>query len=140
MALKDRIDVAAGRKPADIVLKNGRIINVLSCEIHEGDVALVGERIAGIGTYEGIENVDLKGRYVCPGFIDGHVHIESSMLSVPEFARVVVPHGTSAVVTDPHRNRKRHGGRGHPLHAGFQQVLPDVLLFHGQLVCARLAV
>jgi len=102
MELKTRIDVAAGRQPADLVLKNGRIVNVLSCEIHEADVAISGERIAGIGEYEGRETIDLAGRYVCPGFIDGHVHIESSMLSVPEFAKVVVPHGTIAVVTDPH--------------------------------------
>ena len=112
MELKDRIDVAAGRKPADVVLKNGKIVNVLSCEVHEGDVALLGERIAGIGSYEGVETVDLEGRYVCPGFIDGHVHIESSMLSVPEFARVVVPHGTSAVVTDPHEVANVMGAEG----------------------------
>jgi len=102
MELKRRIDVAAGRQPADLVLKNGRIVNVLSCEIHEGDVAIAGDRIAGIGDYEGREVLDLKGQYICPGFIDGHVHIESSLLSVPEFARLVVTHGTTAVVADPH--------------------------------------
>jgi adenine deaminase len=100
--LKTRTDIAAGREPADLVLKNGRIVNVLSCEIHEGDVAIAGDRIAGIGQYEGHETVDLEGQYVCPGFIDGHVHIESSMLSVPEFAKLVAAHGTTAVVTDPH--------------------------------------
>jgi len=102
MELKRRIDVAAGRQPADLVLKNGRIVNVLSCEIHEGDVAIAGDRIVGIGDYEGREVLDLKGQYICPGFIDGHVHIESSLLSVPEFARLVVTHGTTAVVADPH--------------------------------------
>lgn len=102
MDLKTRVDVAAGRLPADLVLKNGRIVNVLSCEIHEGDVAIVGDRIAGIGAYTGRQVLDLQGRYICPGFIDGHVHIESSLLSVPEFAKLVAVHGTTAVVADPH--------------------------------------
>lgn len=102
MELKNRVDVAAGRQPADLVLKNGRIVNVLSGEIHEGDVAIAGDRIVGLGSYEGTETVDLDGQYVCPGFIDGHVHIESSMLSVPEYAKLVVTHGTTAVIADPH--------------------------------------
>ena len=102
MELKTRVDVAAGRQPADLVLKNGRIVNVLSCEVHDGDVAIVGDRIAGIGAYTGRETLDLKGQYICPGFIDGHVHIESSLLSVPEFAKAVAPHGTAAVIADPH--------------------------------------
>ena len=102
MDLKTRVDVAAGRIPADLVLKNGRIVNVLSCEILEGDVAIVGDRIAGIGVYTGRQVLDLQGRYICPGFIDGHVHIESSLLNVPEFAKLVAVHGTTAVVADPH--------------------------------------
>ncbi|TWT41142.1 Adenine deaminase [Phycisphaerae bacterium RAS1] len=102
MDLKTRIDIAAGRQPADLVLRNGRVVNVLSCEIHEGDVAIAGEHIVGIGRYEGRETVDLRGQYVCPGLIDGHVHIESSMLSVPEFARLVCTRGTTAVIADPH--------------------------------------
>jgi adenine deaminase len=112
MDLKTRVDVAAGRQPADLVLKNGRIVNVLSCEIHEGDVAIVGERIVGIGSYDGRETVDLMGQYVCPGFIDGHVHIESSLLTVPEFAKVVVAHGTTAVVADPHEIGNVLGAEG----------------------------
>lgn len=112
MDLKRVIDVAAGRQPADLVLKNGRIVNVLSCEIHEGDVAIADDLIVGIGRYEGQETVDLQGRFVCPGFIDAHVHIESSMLSVPEFARVVVPHGTTAVITDPHEIANVMGAEG----------------------------
>jgi adenine deaminase len=112
MDLKERIDVAAGRRPADLVLRNGRIVNVLSCEIHEGDVAIAGDRIAGIGRYEGREVVDLGGQYICPGFIDGHVHIESSMLSVPEFAKVVAAHGTTAVITDPHEIANVMGAEG----------------------------
>jgi len=110
--LKTRVDVAAGRRPADVVLKGGHIVNVLSGEIHDGDVALAGDRIAGIGEYRGRETVELGGQYVCPGFIDGHVHIESSMLSVPEFAKLVVTHGTVAVVTDPHEIANVMGSEG----------------------------
>ena len=99
---KDLIDVAAGRRPADLLLKNARIVNVVSHEIHEGDVAILGDRIAGIGRYRADQTIDLKGRYLCPGLIDAHVHIESSMLCVPEFSRVVVACGTTAVVADPH--------------------------------------
>ena len=112
MDLKTRVDVAAGRQPADLVLKNGRIVNVASCEIHEGDVAIAGEHIAGIGEYEGREIVDLKGQYICPGFLDGHVHIESSMLSVPEFAKIVAARGTSAVIADPHEIANVLGAEG----------------------------
>src|SRR5437016_11340260 len=100
--LRQCADVAAGRRPADLVLRGGRIVNVLSCEIIEADVAIAGGRIVGIGKYDGEQTVDLRGMYVCPGFIDGHVHIESSMLSVPEYARVVAARGTAAVVIDPH--------------------------------------
>ncbi len=112
MELKARVDAASGRQPADLVLKNGRIVNVLSSEIHEGDVAIHGDRIVGIGAYTGRETVDLQGQYVCPGFIDGHIHIESSLLTVPEFAKVVVPHGTTAVVTDPHEIANVMGNEG----------------------------
>jgi len=101
-ARKDLIDVAAGRRPADLLLKNARIVNVVSHEIQAGDVAIHAERIAGIGQYRAERTIDLKGRYLCPGLIDAHVHIESSMLCVPEFARVVVARGTTAVVADPH--------------------------------------
>ncbi|MBI5765575.1 MAG: adenine deaminase [Planctomycetes bacterium] len=110
--LSDLIDVAAGRRPADLVLRNGRIVNVVSNEIHEGDVAIFGERIAGIGRYEGATSIDLQGRYVCPGLIDAHVHIESSMLSVPEFARTVAAHGTTSVVADPHEFANVMGTEG----------------------------
>ena len=111
-SLRSLIDTAAGRRRADLVLKNGHIVNVLSHEIHEGDVAILGDKIAGIGQFEGERTVDLKGRYVCPGLIDAHVHIESSLLSVPEFARVVVPHGTTAVIADPHEFANVMGTEG----------------------------
>lgn len=110
--LKTLLDVSAGRRPADLVLRNGRIVNVVSHEIHDGDVAIFGGQIAGIGDYQGATTLDLKGRYVCPGFIDAHVHIESSLLAVPEFARVVVAHGTTAVVADPHEFANVMGTEG----------------------------
>ncbi len=110
--LKHRIDAAAGRVPADLVLRNGRIINVYSCDIHEGDVAIVGNRIVGIGSYEGLETIDLDGRFVSPGFIDGHVHIESSMLNVPEYARTVAVRGTVCVIADPHEIANVMGAEG----------------------------
>ena len=131
MSLKDRIEIAAGRQPADLVLKNGRIVNVLSCEIHEGDVAIAGKRIAGIGQYEGEQTIDLDGKYICPGFIDAHIHIESSMLSVPEFAKVVVAHGTTTVITDPHEIANVMGAEGVRFMLSSRQVLPDLRLFHG---------
>jgi adenine deaminase len=100
--LEHLIDVAAGRASADLLLTNGRLVNVLTNEIYPADVAIAEGRIAGIGPYQARETVDLGGQYICPGFIDAHVHIESSMLSVPEFAKVVVARGTTAVITDPH--------------------------------------
>jgi adenine deaminase len=110
--MRDLIDVAAGRRAADLVLKNARVVNVISHEINEGDIAIAGERIAGIGVYQAEKTIDLKGRYVCPGFIDAHVHIESSLLSVPEFARVVAAHGTTTVIADPHEFANVMGTEG----------------------------
>jgi adenine deaminase len=97
------ISVARGDAPADLVLANARIINVFSGEIESGNVAVHGGSIAGIGGYRQARQViDLEGKYLAPGFIDGHAHLESSMLGVPEYARAVVPHGTVAIVTDLH--------------------------------------
>ncbi len=96
------IRVARGEEGADLLFKNSRLVNVLSGEIHEADVAIADTRVVGIGDYEAKEVLDLDGAYLCPGLIDGHLHIESSMLRIPEFARVVVPHGTTTVITDPH--------------------------------------
>jgi adenine deaminase len=93
---------ARGEEPADLWLKNAQVVNVLSAEIHPADVAIYGGRVVGFGQYEARQTIDLEGRYLCPGFIDGHVHLESSMVQPSEFARAVVPHGTTAVVTDPH--------------------------------------
>ena len=100
--LQRRLAAARGDSPAELVLKNARIVNVFSGEIQQGDVAVCDGVIVGVGSYEGRREVELDGRYVCPGLIDGHIHIESSMLCPPEFARAVLPHGTTAVITDPH--------------------------------------
>ena len=101
--LKNLIDVAAGRKKADLILKNLNIVNVLSGEIEKGDIAIFNGIIAGVGSYDKSNNViDCKGKYAMPSFIDSHVHIESTHLTPSEFAKAVVPHGTAAVIADPH--------------------------------------
>lgn len=103
MGLKRLILAARGDAPADLILRNARIINGFTGEIEEGNVALAEGRIAGIGDYtDARQVVDLKGRYLAPGLIDGHVHLESSLLHVDQYARAVVPHGTVAAVTDLH--------------------------------------
>ncbi|WP_456487519.1 adenine deaminase [Candidatus Alkanophaga liquidiphilum] len=96
------IDVALGEESADLVIKGVNVVNVMSGEIHEADIAVCDGKIAGLGKYSGREEMDARGFYAVPGLIDGHTHIEMSMLSVSEFARVVVPRGTAAVVADPH--------------------------------------
>lgn len=102
MALTERISAACGRKKAELVLKHAKIVNVFTETIEEGDVAVEDGMIVGIGAYDGVQEIDVEGKYVAPGLIDGHIHLESSMASPEEFARMVVPHGTAAVVTDPH--------------------------------------
>ncbi|MCW4041603.1 MAG: adenine deaminase [Candidatus Bathyarchaeota archaeon] len=102
MGLNEFIRVADGREKADLLLKNAKIVNVFAGEIIEDHVAILKDRIVGFGIYSAHRTIDLEGKYICPGLIDGHVHIESSLLSVPEYARAVVPRGTSAVVADPH--------------------------------------
>lgn len=110
--IRGLIDCAMGRRPADLVLTGGRVVNVVSNEIVEGDIGILGDRIVGVGLFESCATIDLKGRYVCPGFIDAHVHIESSLLSVPEYAQVVVACGTTAVVADPHEFANVMGAEG----------------------------
>lgn len=97
-----RIHQARGLEPADLVLKNCRLVDVFNGEIVSSDVAICGERIAGIGKYNGLREVDCKGAYVCPGFMEGHIHIESSMLCPKQFSDIVTVHGTTTVVCDPH--------------------------------------
>lgn len=100
--LKKLIEVAAGRVRAELVIKNCRIVDVYNGEIAEGDIAVCDGVIAGIGTYQGMEEVDAKGAYAVPGFIDGHIHIESSYVTPEELGRLCVPHGTSTIIADPH--------------------------------------
>jgi len=96
------IEVARGDAPADTLLRNAQLVNVRSGEVHDAHIAIHAGRIAGFGDYAAQETIDLQGAFVCPGLIDGHVHIESGMVTVPEFARAVVPLGTTTAVTDPH--------------------------------------
>jgi adenine deaminase len=100
--LTKRISVASSRELADTVIKNGKIIDVFNGEIIDGDIAIVDGYIVGIGKFEGKNVVDANGRYVSPAFIDGHVHIESSMVTPPEFAKVSLLHGVTTVIADPH--------------------------------------
>jgi len=110
--LKDRIDAAMGRKKADLVLKNARYVDVFSCRLLKGDIAICDDKIVGMGEYEGEEEIDLSGKIVLPGLIDGHVHIESSQLSPEEFAGIIVPHGTTTIIADPHEITNVCGMRG----------------------------
>ncbi len=97
------ISVAKGELPADLILANARVINVFSGEIEPGNVAIYGDRIAGVGNYHRAKKVmDLGGKYIAPGLINGHIHPESSMLDIGQYARAVVPHGTTALITDLH--------------------------------------
>ncbi|MDQ2910130.1 MAG: amidohydrolase family protein, partial [Actinomycetota bacterium] len=100
--LARRLAVARGDEPADLVVRGGRVFSVFTREWLETDVAVVDGYVAGLGDYEGTETLDASGRFVVPGFIDAHMHLESSKLLVDEFARLVLPLGTTTVVVDPH--------------------------------------
>jgi adenine deaminase len=102
MDLKSLIRHARGDEPADLLLRNGRVVNVLSGQVEEASIALAGDFIVGLGDYTARTEIDLAGAYVAPGFIDAHVHIESALVPPSEFARAVVPRGTTTVITDPH--------------------------------------
>jgi adenine deaminase len=111
--LAHRIAVARGDEPADLVLKGGRVLSVFTGEYLDADVAIAGERVAGVGNgYEGREVFDAIGLTLLPGFIDGHMHIESTKLMVDEFARAALPHGTTTVVIDPHEIANVFGVEG----------------------------
>ena len=139
MAFTERISAACGRKKAELVLKHAKIINVFTESIEDGDVAVEDGVIVGIGEYDGVREIDVHGCYVAPGLIDGHIHLESSMASPKEFARMVVPHGTAAVITDPHEIANVAGTAGcihDPLSVNFTQCYivsageADVLVRH----------
>jgi adenine deaminase len=100
--IQQKLSVARGEQRAELLFKNARVINVFSGEIHKTNVAVEDGRVIGFGDYKAKEKIDLRGAYLAPSLIDGHFHVESSMLTAPEFARAVAPHGTGAAVIDPH--------------------------------------
>ncbi|AIF51390.1 adenine deaminase [Pelosinus sp. UFO1] len=110
--IEQLISVAQGHVPADVVLKNAQVFNVFTGKFDRGDVAVVGGYIAGIGQYEGQIEIDMTGKFITPGFIDGHVHMESSMVSPREFAKVVVTMGTTTLIVDPHEIANVVGEQG----------------------------
>ena len=125
MDISQLLSVARGETPADLLLQNGRIINVFSGAIEEADIAIAGNVIAGVGrNYTALETIDLKGAYVAPGLIDAHVHIESSLCTPPHFASAVVPRGVTTVVTDPHEIANVAGIQGVCTMADMSRGLP----------------
>ncbi|MBN1613493.1 MAG: adenine deaminase [Deltaproteobacteria bacterium] len=110
--LGNRIRAARGEIAPDLVLKGGRVVNVFTGEIVQADVAVHEGLIVGVGDYGGREQIDATGKYLCPGLIDGHIHVESSLLAPAELARVVLPRGTTAVVADPHEIANVLGAKG----------------------------
>ncbi len=110
--LEEKIRIASGEGMADLLIKNGRVVDVFSGQIEKKDVAIFGGVIAGFGDYRAKKIVDVKGDFLCPGLIDGHVHVESSMVTLPEFARAVLPNGTTSVVIDPHEIANVLGSKG----------------------------
>jgi len=113
MTLAQRIAVARGDIPAQLILRNAQLVNVLSGEIYPTDIVIDEGDVVALGQgYEAKQVIDLNGRYVCPGFIDAHVHIESSLCTPPEFSRAVLAHGVTSVVTDPHEIANVHGIEG----------------------------
>ncbi|MEM2086121.1 MAG: amidohydrolase family protein, partial [Archaeoglobaceae archaeon] len=110
--LRRLIKVARGEEKADLVIKSTELVNVLTEEIYKADIAVCGDRIAGIGRYEGLNEIDAGGLYAVPGLIDAHTHIEMSFLTLSEFARLVVPRGNTCVVADPHEIANVLGKKG----------------------------
>jgi len=130
MNLKELISVARGEIPADLLLKNARIVNTFIGEIEQANVAIYGDRIAGVGDYgKAKEIIDLQGRFLAPGLINGHTHIESSMLHPARYAQAVVPRGTLAVVTDLHEIANVCGAEGIKFVTDLARKLPLDMLF-----------
>jgi len=130
MNLAKLISVARGEIPADLLLKNARIVNTFIGEIEQADVAIYGDRIAGVGDYgKAKEIIDLQGRFLAPGLINGHTHIESSMLHPARYAQAVVPRGTLAVVTDLHEIANVCGSEGIKFVTDLARKLPLDMLF-----------
>lgn len=99
---RHRINMAMKREKSDLVIKNANIVNVFTKEIIKGDIAIYKDQIVGVGDYSGVREIDAEGKYVCPGFIDSHMHIESTMVTPGEFAKSIIPHGTTTLIADPH--------------------------------------
>jgi adenine deaminase len=130
MDLRELISVARGETPADLLLKNARIVNTFIGETEQANVAICGDRIAGIGDYdEAKETIDLQGQFLAPGFINGHTHIESSMLHPARYAQAVVPRGTLTVVTDLHEIANVCGSEGIKFVTDVARKLPLDMLF-----------
>ncbi|HJX76141.1 MAG TPA: amidohydrolase family protein, partial [Gaiella sp.] len=123
-SLQRRLAVARGDEPADLVVRGGRVLSVFTREWLEGDVAIADGVVAGVGSYTGAETIEAEGKFVVPGFIDSHMHIESTKLLPDELARLVLPLGTTAVVADPHEIANVLGTDGvhwlHDISAGLQ--------------------
>ncbi len=127
--LKKRIKVAKKEIKAEVVIKNGKIVNVFTGSITEGDVAIVDGYIAGIGEYEGEEIIDAHGKFIVPGFIDGHMHIESTMLTPNELSKVLIKHGVTTVMADPHEIANVAGTEGINFMLNSSEKLPiDVFI------------
>lgn len=107
-----QIEAALGKKKTELVLKNANVIDIFTNRIIKADVAIENGYIVGIGEYDGIREKDMTGKYLAPGFIDGHIHLESSMVTPKEFEKAVLPHGTTAVITDPHEIANVAGHEG----------------------------
>ncbi|MGQ9545598.1 MAG: adenine deaminase [Dehalococcoidia bacterium] len=130
MNLKELISVARGETPSDLLLKNARIVNTFTGEIEQGDVAICGYKIAGVGGYnEAKEVIDLQGRFLAPGLINGHTHIESSMLHPARYAQAVIPRGTLTVITDLHEIANVCGRKGIKFVLDWAPKLPLDMLF-----------
>ncbi len=123
--MKQFISVAKGESPADLILANAKVVNTCNGEVETASIAVYDGLVAGVGDYkQAKETIDLKGKYVAPGLINGHVHLESSMLDVGQYARAVVPHGTSAIVTDLHEITNVCGIEGIEYVLDFARRLP----------------
>jgi adenine deaminase len=127
--LKELIRVASGQGKVDLLIKNGRVVNVFSGQIERTDVAIWNGLIVGFGDYPAEKALDVEGAFLCPGLIDGHVHIESSMVTIPEFARAILPHGTTTVVADPHEIANVLGPKGVRFMAASAEGIPLNVFF-----------
>src|SRR5438045_6049823 len=100
--IQQKLSIARGEQPAELIFKNAQVVNVFSGEVHAANVAVDDGRVIGFGDYDAKEIIDLGGAFLAPGLIEGHFHVESSMVTIPELVRAVTPHGTAAMVIDPH--------------------------------------